>query len=137
MPSDLEFKNNGHSNEKPPVFDLGDFENNFISPNVTNAISKLVDPGDTPKDLSMRAHFWDFDYKTAWVKLYRKAVHFGDDELKELLLMGAAGDTSINGYRTELLVKSIIGSAYGPEKDNSNMGKLKKFLKIGDDKPNG
>ncbi len=126
-------KNNGNSSTPLPKFDIGDFDGNFLNPNVVNAISKLVDPGNDAQELSMRVRFWDIDYKTAWCCLLDLADHFKDEQFKNLLKNMVAGDTSVDGYSRDQLIKAIIGQNY-QEKKGGFIEKLKSGLGMGEEK---
>ncbi len=135
---DTDVKNNGHSDQPIPedikaFLDFDNIRNTFTTQNVTSAIEKLVDPGKDTKDLIMRAHFWDFDYKTAWTCLLALAKHFDDKELEELLMNVAAGDAAVGGYRIELLVQSVIGRL-DPQRKMGFGDKLRNWAGMGKDK---
>ncbi len=105
---------NGHSNQPVPddvkaFLDFDGIKNAFTTQNISSAIDKLVERGDKIEDLIMRGKFWNIDHMNSWVKLLRKASHFKDPELEQLLMNHLAGCTSINGERIDILLRAVIG----------------------------
>ena len=146
MSTQTPIKNNGHTDQAIPgipmdqipdevkaILGLDSFKGAFTNQNMSTALEKLVDPGEKTKDLIMRAHYWDFDYKTAWMCLLWLAKHFHDNELEELLMNTAAGDTSVGGYRIELMVQAVIGQR-DQERKKSVGDRLRNWAGMGKNK---
>ena len=114
--------------------DTDSFKGAFTTQQMGTAIEKIVERGDKIEDLIMRGQFWDVDHMNSWTRLLRKAVHFKDAELEQLLMNHLAGCTSVGGERIDILLRAVIGQ-YQAERKTSFGGKLRNFL--GMDKQNG
>lgn len=87
----------------------GTFDNAFTTQQMSTAIDKLVEIGDEARGLFLRTVFIDFDHKAATIRLLRKAVHFKDKELEDMIMNDMAATPAIGGHRTEQLVDAVIG----------------------------
>lgn len=132
----MDANNNGHNQgAAPPVMpeEVRNFigfdsvRGAFTTQSMSSAIEKIVERGDKIEDLIMRGKFWDFDHMNAWVRLLRKALHFGDKELETLLMNHLAGCTSVQGERIDILLRAVIGQ-YQTQKNTTVGGKIKNFL---------
>lgn len=124
--------NNGQSDQQVPdklqgFLDLGSFDSAFTSPHIASAIEKFVERGEKVEDLLLRGHFRDANHMNSLVRLYRKAVHFHDAELQQLLLNHAAGYPAIGGLRIDILLKAVIGQ-YNIEKQKGFSHSLRSAL---------
>jgi hypothetical protein len=100
----------------------GDFDGAFQSAGIPSAIDKFVERGDKVEDLLLRGHFRSVAHMNATVRLFRKSVHFHDNELKEFLLNHIAGYPAIGGARIEILLKAVVGQLSAEkEKKNSRL----------------
>ena len=122
---------NGHN----PEFDekkltgflnAGDFEGAFQGNQIPSAIDKFVEKGDSLPDMLLRGHFRSVAHMNATIRLYRKAVHFKDLELQELILNHVAGYPAIGGARIEILLKAVVGQLEA-DKEKKN-GRLRDIL---------
>jgi hypothetical protein len=148
MATDIDVKNNGHSEQAIPAkagaqdvpdktaeipedvkafLGFDSYKNAFTTQNMSSAIEKLVERGDKIEDLIMRGQFWTSDHMNSWVKLLRKAIHFNDKELEQLLMNHLAGCTSIGGERIDILLRAVIGQ-YQAQKKTSTGAKIRNFL---------
>lgn len=129
---DVTSKNNGHSDQPIPeavkaVLGTDVFKGAFSTQQMSSAIEKLVERGDKIEDLIMRGDFWSQDHMNSWVRLLRKALHFQDKELEQLLMNHLAGCTAISGKRIDILLRAVVGQ-YNAEKNTSTGSKLRRFL---------
>lgn len=112
---------------------IGTFDNVFQSQQFATALEKFIERGDSVEDLLLRAHFRDVNHLNALIRLYRKAVHYEDDELQKTLLNHAAGYPAIGGLRIDILLQAVCGQTR-QKKEQSFGGQLKSALGLGEKK---
>ena len=81
----------------------------FTQQHISSAIEKFVDRGERVEDLWLRSHFRDVNHMNACIRLYRKARHFEDLELQEMILNHMAAYPSIGGMRIDILLQAVTG----------------------------
>ncbi len=109
-------RNNSNHTELKEFANLGLFDGAFTSAGTPSAIREFVDRGEKMEDLLLRAYFRDANHMNAMIRLYRKAVHFNDKELQQLLLNHAAGYPAIQGQRIDILLRAVIGQYHLDQK---------------------
>ena len=122
---DVESKEHGHG-KLDAFLDAGSFDGVFTNQPHASAIEKFVERGDKVEDLLLRGHFRDADHMNALVRLLRKATHFHDSELRDLLLNHAAGYPAIGGLRIDILLRAVVGQL--AERQRSMGNRLKNAL---------
>lgn len=108
----------------------GDFDGMFQNASMPSAIEKFVDLGERVEDLFLRADFRDTAHAMATVRLLRKAIHFHDNELKEMILNATAAHPAIRGKRIDILKECVIGQLKQEEKKSA--GSRMRSLIMGD-----
>lgn len=103
----------------------------FTHSEVASGVQMLVDPGDDPAKIPMRANFSsdaELKYAAAIISKARRALGQGSDVEKEVLFV-IAGKCGIHGKRAELLVDAIVGERR--QRQAQSFGdKLKGVLRI-------
>jgi hypothetical protein len=107
---------NGHNPNLDQFVNMGLFDGAFTSAGAPSAIREFVERGEKVEDLLLRGFFRDANHMNAVVRLYRKAVHFDDKELQQLLLNHAAGYPAIQGQRIDILLKAVVGQMHIEQK---------------------
>jgi hypothetical protein len=90
----------------------------FTSHQLASAIEKFVERGETVEDLIIRGDFRTVTYKNSAMRLRRKAKHFHDPELTDLILNAIAGDVAIGGKRIDILKQAVVGQLENERKRN-------------------
>jgi hypothetical protein len=105
------------------------FSNAFSQQHIASAIEKFVDRGNSVEDLLLRSHFRDANHMNSCIRLYRKAKHFEDTELQDMILNHMAAYPSIGGMRIDILLQAVTGFIHEKKKDD-NMSKFKNIIGI-------
>ena len=117
------------------ILEKDPFTTAFTQQHISSAIEKFVDRGETVEDLLLRSHFRSVNHMNACVRLYRKAKHFNDQELQDMLLNHMAAYPAIGGLRIDILLQAVAG--YLHEKKNRDFGsQLKGALGLGNNDKN-
>lgn len=126
------FGNNGdgktaESKRLKDFLDSDAFDKVFTSQQFASALEKFVERGDEIEDLELRSHFRSPDHMNACIRLYRKAKHFKDTELQELLMNHMAGYPAIGGQRIDILLRAVCGQ-YTQQKEKGFSNQLRGML---------
>lgn len=108
----------------------------FSGQKISSAIEKFVERGDEPEDLILRSDFPDYDIGTAWLRMRRKAQHFKDKELEDMLMNYTAMLPAIGGKRIGILKDAVIGTHSAYDQQNIS-NKFKRWLGMGQENQNG
>lgn len=87
----------------------GSHDKMFTMQEVVSAIKMIVDPGDKPEELHMRADFFDDEQATAATEIEARNKLFHDIIHQEELHNTMAARTAIKGKRVNILRDTIIG----------------------------
>lgn len=107
---------NGHNPNLNQFANTGIFDGAFTSTGASSAIREFVERGEKVEDLLLRGFFRDVNHTNAVVRLYRKAVHFNDKELQQMLLNHCAAYPAIQGQRIDILLKAVVGQMHIEQK---------------------
>ena len=104
-------------NKLKAILDADPMATAFTQQHISSAIEKFVDRGERVEDLLLRGHFRDVNHMNACIRLYRKARHFEDPELQEMILNHMAAYPAIGGIHIDILLQAVTGLLH--EKKNT------------------
>src|ERR1035437_2060656 len=116
------------------ILDSDPMSTAFSQQHITSANEKFVDRGEKTEDFLLRGFYRDVNHMNACIRLYRKAKHFEDLELQEMILNHMAAYPAIGGMRIEILLQAVTG--FLRQKQGTDFGsKIKGALGINNDRP--
>jgi hypothetical protein len=93
----------------------GGYDKHFTAQEVLSAIKMLVDPGEKPEQLHMRADFYDDAQATAATEIEAHCTLFHDKVHLAELHNTMAARTAIKAKRINKLVEAVIGQQRQPQ----------------------
>lgn len=87
----------------------GSYDKHFTAQEVVSAIKMIVDPGEKPEQLHMRADFADDEQATAATEIEARCKLFHDEIHMAELHNTMAARTAIKGKRINILRDAVIG----------------------------
>ena len=109
-------------NKLKAILDSDPLATAFTQQHISSAIEKFVDRGERVEDLLLRGHYRDVNHMNACIRLYRKARHFEDLELQEMILNHMAAYPSIGGMRIDILLQAVTGMLHEKKKHDAFSG---------------